>query len=183
MGLPNPIDVAKASAEVFLGPQVWMVQKGVHVTKATATSGLDTLDNIPDRLTRFLTMPLRIAQMALNIGFWVLNHLEWIFLAGLLVLLLIAASFLRTAWQAAHQRVRSTVQSNRPARDHRRDPAVGSGREANHRQGVLMPDGTLCVQGGVTEARHVCQRSGAGKPFSRGNCRIHRGSKLFEVQA
>lgn len=179
MGLPNPIDVIKATAEVYLGPQVWLAQQGAHVTKATAKRSVDTLDSIPANVSHFITFPLRMLQAGFNVGFWVLGHLEWIFWAGVLVLLAILARFLFTAFKAAESRITDTVKGK--SRPQRRTQAVEDNRQAPHRQNVVEADGTLCVRGGVREARHVGRRSGGQDVFQRGRCRVHNGSHLYEV--
>lgn len=179
MGIPNPIDVAKATAEVFLGPQVAMAQAGVHITKATATHTVDTLDNIPANVTSFITFPLRMLQHTMNVGFWVLDHLGTIFFIGLALLLLLLARLLLTGFKAVEGRITDTVKGKpRP----QRHPHPGDGRQASHPQNVVQPDGMLCVRGGVVEARHIARRQGASaKTFSRGRCGIHNGSHLYEV--
>lgn len=174
MGIPNPVHIAKRVAEGIYGPPLTVAKAGVHVTKAAVR----TLDKAPRAVADFVTMPMQMLQTSFNIGIWVLGHLKMIFLALLAVVVLFLLSMLRTAFQATQTRVSDTVRGKQPVRS---KVKVGSGRAASHPQGVVQPDGMLCVRGGLREADHICRRQHAGKPVSRGRCHDHNGSHLFEA--
>jgi hypothetical protein len=194
--VPSPADIGHFVYNATLGPPVAAVKAAVHVSQATmaaseagAKTTLAVLDGMPSGLANFLTLPFNVLQRFMNVGFWMMSHLKLIFIVLLITVLLILASFLRTTWTAAHQRVSATVGGRAAPRSDRAQRKIwgkdwerpDAARPQGHAQGVVNPDGTLCVQGGPREANHIAKRSGR-QAFARSRCRVHNGGRIFEVQ-
>lgn len=189
MNIPNPIEAGKDIVGSMWRHDVAVVRAATDVASTAGSAALGPLDKAPKGLIEFVTMPLQAMQLAMQIGWWVLQHMRELMLAALAIVLAVflyaVFSLGRTAWGEVHSRVRTTVRT--PARSR-----SGGSRAANsgHKPGTVFADGvgyTACARGGRAEAKQLFRRAGVKAPSNslvfKGRCPAHPSCSLIEAGA
>lgn len=142
-----------------------------------ATSVLEATERIPQGFVDFTTFPLQMMAFALDVMWWVLDHLREIFIALAAALVLVLALVLRSLAQGVNARLHEVGKGTRQ----RHRPQGRQPTEVHHQPNSWVDRSTICVATRA-DARRLAKRHGHSDVVMDHPCTKHRGSKIWAVQ-